>query len=57
MTLAPPPGGRGPTTRIDCDVTGGYNVKPGAFTYDYCPFCGHPPLEGDEHVVSVTLPG
>jgi len=44
------------TTRIDCENTGGYNVKPGVHVYEYCPFCGHPVDRGDEHEVLVALP-
>ncbi|MFC7132755.1 MULTISPECIES: hypothetical protein [Salinibaculum] len=44
------------TTRIDCEVTGGYNVKPGAFVYEYCPFCGHPAIEGEDHEIEISVP-
>lgn len=54
MTV-PPAGQRTTTTRIDCAVTGGYNVKPGAFFYEYCPFCGNAAGEGDDHEISVSV--
>lgn len=44
------------TTRIDCDNTGGYNVKPGVHVYEYCPFCGHSVVEGDAHELTITVP-
>jgi hypothetical protein len=43
-------------TRIDCENTGGYNVKPGVHVYEYCPFCGHPVIEGDSHELTVSVP-
>ncbi|WP_313695274.1 hypothetical protein [Halorarum halobium] len=54
--ITKPPNTTKATTRIDCDNTGGYNVKPGVHTYEYCPFCGHPVLEGTEHELIVSLP-
>jgi hypothetical protein len=44
------------TTRIDCDNTEGYNVRPGVHVYEYCPFCGHPVIEGENHQLSISLP-
>ncbi|MFC7138091.1 hypothetical protein ACFQRB_19695 [Halobaculum litoreum] len=44
------------TTRIDCDNTGSYSVKPGLFGYEYCPFCGHDAPGGDTHRVTLTAP-
>ncbi|WP_440991768.1 hypothetical protein [Haloarchaeobius baliensis] len=46
----------GATTRIDCELTEGYNVKPGIHVYEYCPFCGHPAIEGEGHEISIALP-
>lgn len=43
-------------TRLDCENTGGYNVKPGVHVYEYCPFCGHPVIEGDGHELTVSVP-
>ncbi len=48
--------GTGATTRIDCETTDGYNVKPGVHAYEYCPFCGHSTTEGDDHQVVISLP-
>lgn len=44
------------TTRIDCENTEGYNVRPGVHAYEYCPFCGHPAIDGDGHQISISLP-
>ncbi|WP_277556091.1 hypothetical protein [Halobaculum limi] len=44
------------TTRIDCENTGGYSVKPGLFGYEYCPFCGHAVGDADTHRVTLTAP-
>lgn len=33
-------------TRLSCERTGGYNVKPGTHYYEWCPFCGHR-VDGD----------
>lgn len=44
------------TTRIECENTGGYNVKQGVHAYEYCPFCGHPVLENDGHELVLSLP-
>ncbi|WP_255152349.1 hypothetical protein [Halorarius halobius] len=55
--FVPPADDSSATTRIDCAVTGGYNVKPGAFFYEYCPFCGRATDDGDGHEISVSVPG
>lgn len=44
------------TTRIDCENTDGYNVKPGVHVYEYCPFCGHPVIDGEGHQLSISFP-
>lgn len=54
--IVPPEDTTAATTRIECDNTGGYNVKPGVHTYEYCPFCGHPVMDGDDHEMVVSLP-
>ena len=54
--IASSPNGPDAKTRIECDVTGGYNAKPGIHVYEFCPFCGHRVIEGDGHQVTVTLP-
>ena len=54
--IAPHADTPGVTTRIQCDNTAGYNVKPGIHLYEYCPFCGHPVTEGDDHELVVSLP-
>lgn len=41
-------------TRLDCDRTSGYNVRPGARYYEFCPFCGHR-TDGEEHAVVVEF--
>lgn len=55
--IVPPEDTTAATTRIECDNTGGYNVKPGVHAYEYCPFCGHPVMDGDDHELVVSLPG
>jgi hypothetical protein len=45
----------GGTTRIDCENTGGYNVRPGIHAYEYCPFCGHPVIEGEDHELTLSI--
>ena len=54
--VVPPSDDPDATTRINCDITGGYNVKPGVQIYEYCPFCGHAVVEGEAHEVVVSLP-
>ena len=54
--IVPPSADPDATTRIECANTGGYNVKPGVHVYEYCPFCGHPVVEGEGHEVVVPLP-
>lgn len=54
--IVPPSADPDATTRIECANTGGYNVKPGVHVYEYCPFCGHPVVEGEGHEVVVSLP-
>ena len=41
-------------TRVTCDRTHGYNVRPGAHYYEFCPFCGHR-TDGDEHAVVIEF--
>jgi len=53
--IAPPPDGPGATTRLNCENTGGYNVKPGVLTYEFCPFCGHRVAEDAAHEVVVSI--
>lgn len=46
------------TTRLHCDRTHGYTVKPGVLPFEFCPFCGHRVLvDGvdDAHELLVTL--
>jgi hypothetical protein len=47
----------GGTTKIDCENTGGYNVRPGIHAYEYCPFCGHPVIEGEDHELTLSIEG
>ncbi|WP_435348723.1 hypothetical protein [Haloarchaeobius sp. HRN-SO-5] len=54
--IAPPADRPDATTKIDCETTGGYNVKPGVHVYEFCPFCGHPVVEGDDHELVITVP-
>ena len=42
-------------TRVTCDRTDGYNVKPGAHYYEWCPFCGHRTTEDDAHEIQIEI--
>ncbi|MFB6131596.1 MAG: hypothetical protein ABEJ28_12335 [Salinigranum sp.] len=42
-------------TRISCDRTEGYNVKPGPHYYEWCPFCGRRTDEGDDHAIEIEI--
>ena len=54
--IVPPTGEPTSTTRIECEKTRGYNVKPGVHVYEYCPFCGHRVQEGNGHELIVSVP-
>lgn len=40
-------------TRIQCDRTGGFNEKPGARYYEFCPFCGH--RTDERHEIEIEI--
>jgi hypothetical protein len=53
--IEPPADDPAAKTRLDCEPTGGYNVKPGVHVYEYCPFCGHPIDRGTDHQVTISV--
>jgi hypothetical protein len=57
MRTRPTPSDPSVKTRLQCDVTEGYNVKPGARLYEWCPFCGHRISDGDSHEITLDFRG
>lgn len=42
-------------TRIACSVTNGYNLRPGARYYEWCPFCGRRTDSPEEHEIELRV--